>query len=302
MIRIQDGDLAVSVDQSNGNNAVSMTVGGQEIIWTHADPGHLQGVPLLAPWANRIDGDAYFANGRKYLLNPALENFRYDANHLPIHGLLGFADSWRVIRQDAASVTSRLEFWRFPQWLAQFPFAHALEVTHRLVNGSLEVETAVENLASEAMPLCIGYHPYFQLTDSPRDEWKLHIAARDQVILSEKLIPTGATKPVALPDPFLLEGAELDSVFTGLTGNPFTLQGRRQRIEVRFGPKYPVAIVYAPRGRAFVCFEPMSALTNAFNLDYAGVAAELQHILPGSTWRESFWITPSGFLDANALE
>jgi aldose 1-epimerase len=294
VIRIQDADLVVSIDPS-GNNACSMTVRGHEIVWAHAEAGHLQGVPLLAPWANRIDGDAYFANGRKYLLNPAFDNFRYDANHLPMHGLLGFADTWKVIRQDPATVTSRLEFWKYPQWMAQFPFAHSLEVTHRLRDGSLEVETAVENLSAEAMPLSIGYHPYFQLSDSPRDEWKLHIAAREQVTLSDKLIPTGERKPIAFADPLPLAGTELDTVFTGLTGDPFSVRGRAQQIEVRFGPKYPVAVVYAPRGRGFVCFEPMSALTNAFNLDHSGIAAELQHVSPGETWRESFWVTPIGF-------
>jgi aldose 1-epimerase len=295
VIQIQDGDLVVSIDPSSGNNANSMTVRGHQIVWAHAEPGHLQGVPLLAPWANRLDGDVYFANGKKYLLNPAFGNFRYDANHLPMHGLLGFADEWKVIRQDAAAVTSRLEFWRFPQWMAQFPFAHVLELTHRLRDGSLEVETAVENLSSEPMPLSIGYHPYFQLSDSPRDEWKLHIAAREQAVLSEKMIPTGERRPIALADPLPLAGVELDTVFTGLTGAPFKVQGQRQQIEVRFGPKYPVAVVYAPPGRGFVCFEPMSALTNAFNLDHLGIAAELQHIPPGATWRESFWVTPKGF-------
>ena len=34
----------------------------------------------------------------------------------------------------------------------------------------------------------IGYHPYFQLTDSPRDDWKVHLAARDNVELSNLLI------------------------------------------------------------------------------------------------------------------
>ena len=295
MIRIQDGDLVVEIDPSNGNNAHSMTVRGHEMVWAHAAKGHLQGIPLLAPWANRIDGDAYFANGRKYLLNLGLDNLQYDANHLPMHGLLGFADGWKVIRQEAAAVTSRLEFWRFPQWMAQFPFAHALEMTHRLRDGSLEIETAVENLSSEAMPLSIGFHPYLQLTDSPRDEWKLHIAARELAVLSDKMIPTGERKPNPLADPLPLAGTELDTVFTGLTGEPFRVRGERQQIEVRFGPKYPVAIVYAPRGRGLVCFEPMSALTNAFNLDHLGIATELQHVPSGGTWRESFWITPTGF-------
>lgn len=302
MIQIHDATITVQIDSSFGNNAFSMTVNGHEIIWTPHDPLHgavetrtkpaaTYGVPLLAPWANRLDGDSYLANGRRFLLNPALGNLRYDAHHLPIHGLLLFAEAWKVIRQEAASVTSRLDFWRFPEWMAQFPFAHALEVTHRLHAGALEIETAVENLSAEPMPLCIGYHPYFQLTDSPRDEWKLHIAARDQVALSDRLIPTGESRPIAFQNPFPLAGQSLDAVFTSLTGEDFVLAGRAQRVSVRYGPKYPVAVIYAPPSGAFVCFEPMTALTNAFNSEHAA----LPHIAPGEIWRESFWITPDGF-------
>jgi aldose 1-epimerase len=289
MVHLHDGDASVAINTAFGNNAYSMTFRGEEILWTPPDwhAPSLAGIPMLAPWANRIDGEAYFANGKKYLLNPWLGNLRYDSNHLPIHGLLAFTDRWKLVFSDASTATSRLEFWRFPDWMAQFPFAHALEVTHRLRGGSLEVETAVENLCNQPLPLCIGYHPYFQLTGSPRDEWTVRIAARDQVVLSEKLIPTPERKPVALADPFPLKGESLDTVFTGLTGEDFVLEGPGQRVSVRYGPKFPVAIVYAPLGRGFVCFEPMTALTNAFNLENAG----LQHVAPGGTWRESFWIT-----------
>ena len=62
-----------------------------------------------------------------------------------------------------------------------------------------------------------------------------------------------------------------------------------------YGPKYPVAVVYAPPGKEFICFEPMAAITNGFNLAHAGVYKELQSVAPGSDWRESFWIAPSGF-------
>ena len=297
MIRIADGDLAVEIDPDSGNTAFSFTVRGHQILWKPEGwPNRsLGGIPLLAPWANRIDGDSYFANGKKYLLNPSLGNLRFDAHQLPIHGLLLFVKGWTVVAQDAASVTSRLEFWRYPEWMAQFPFAHAIEMTHRLYNGSLEVATAFENLSQEPMPLCIGYHPYFQLTDSTRDDWTVRLAARDQVLLSEKLIPTGETKPLDLPSLFQLKSGQLDNVFTNLDGRDFVLSGREQSIAVRYGAKFPVAIVYSPMGAQFACFEPMTALTNAFNLDHAGIDSKLQQVAPGETWRESFWITPDGF-------
>jgi galactose mutarotase-like enzyme len=50
-----------------------------------------------------------------------------------------------------------------------------------------------------------------------------------------------------------------------------------------------------PAGRDFMCFEPMSAITNAFNLAHAGVYHELESIPPRGSWQESYWIKPGGF-------
>jgi len=313
VVRLTDSahKTEVSIVPSLGNNAFEMKVGGKNILWSpyHAlkelqDKPVQVGNPFLAPWANRIDGDAFWANGKKYLLNPGLNNFRYDGNHQPIHGLLVFAKEWKVVSVKAdgkgASVTSRLEFWRRPDWMAQFPFAHAIAMTYRLKDGQLEVETQIENLSTETMPLSLGYHTYYRLDDSPRDDWKVHVAARDYVILSNTLVPTGESKPVALADPQGLRDFKLDDVFTGLVRDSegraeFWVQGKSQKIRVLFGRKFDVGVVFAPPGRDFICFEPMVGLTNAFNLAHAGIYKDLQSIPPGGTWKESFWIVPEGF-------
>jgi aldose 1-epimerase len=72
------------------------------------------------------------------------------------------------------------------------------------------------------------------------------------------------------------------------------VQGKKQRVTVEFGPNYPVAVIYAPQGRDFICFEPMSGVTNVFNLSHEG-KFPLQSIPAGGEWRESFWVRPSGF-------
>jgi hypothetical protein len=38
----------------------------------------------------------------------------------------------------------------------------------------------------------IGFHPYFQLTDSPRDAWKLSVGARTHWLLTSNKVPTVA--------------------------------------------------------------------------------------------------------------
>jgi len=301
----------VSIVPSIGNIAYAMTVHGKNILWSpfkslaemKAQPA-LCGVPFLEPWANRLDQDAFYANGKKYLLNADLGNVRRDPSQKPIHGLLLFSPYWKVTKLEAgdhaARVTSRLEFWRYPELMAQFPFAHAVEMTYKLAGGTLEVETLLENRSSDPMPVGVGYHPYFQVPDIPRDQCKVHVAAREHLELSPELIPTGERTPVTYPDPVSLATTQLDDVFSHLVRGKderaeFWVEGGGKKISVVYGPKYTVAVIYGPPGKDFICFEPMSAITDAFNLAHSGIYKELQSIPPGGTWRESFWVVPSGF-------
>ncbi len=297
----------VSVAVGLGNLAYEMKINGKNALHFpyaslaefKAKPG-LCGVPFLAPWANRLDQPAFYANGHKYALNTDLGNIKTDGNHLPIHGFLSFSTLWEVVEAKAdgrsAHVTSRLEFWKHPELMAQFPFAHVIEMTYTLKDGTLEVTTLLHNLSADPMPVSIGFHPYFELHDSPRDSWKVHLDAHEHVVLSKLLIPTGETKPVGYADPLPLAGIFLDDVFSGLPRDAtFSVQGKDEKIAVHYGPKYKIAVVYAPKGQNFICFEPMAGLTNAMNLAHAGTYKDLQSIAPGGEWRESFKISVSGF-------
>lgn len=313
VVRLADAarHVEVSVAPSLGNMAYEMKVRGRNILWFPTDSLEefkekptLAGVPFLAPWANRIDGDSYWANGKKYLLNPDLGNLRRDNHQKPIHGLLNFSPLWTVTGMGAdahsAYVSSRIEFWKHPGLMAQFPFAHNVIMTYRLSNGELEVETVLENLSTEPMPVAVGYHPYFRLHDAPRDGWKVHLAARDHLVLNNQLIPTGESYPSEFSDPYPLKGRQLDDVFTNLVRGAdgrarFWVEGAKERVTVTYGAKYSVAVVYAPPSRDFICFEPMSAITNAFNLAHSGAYKDLQSVPPGGSWKESFWIAATGF-------
>ncbi len=309
IVRLTDSDhrIEVSICPSIGNIAYDMRAKGQPILMPPELPldqwknkTSQAGIPLLAPWANRLDPDSYWANGKQYFLNPNAVQLRRDANGLAIHGLLLFASAWQIAGlradADAAEVSSRLEFWKHPEWMAQFPFAHTYEMTYRLSGGTLEVRTSIENHSSDPMPLSIGFHPWFQIPGCPRDEWSVHLPVRDHYTLSQKLIPTGEKTPAGVPDRIALRGRQIDDVFGGvIAGEEFLLEGRGRRIAVRFGEKFPIAIAYAPESRNVVCFEPMTAITNAFNLAHAGLYSDLHSIPPGAKWSESFWIRPSGF-------
>jgi aldose 1-epimerase len=329
IVRLSDRatDTVVSIVPSVGNMAVEMRVKGHQILRfpyaTVADfkarPSMI-GIPFVGPWANRLDEQAFYANGKRYAFDMSLGNVR---GEIPIHGFLTTTDQWQVISlraaEDEATVTSRLEFFRQPSWMKQWPFAHTIEMTYRLARGALEVAATITNLSAEAMPIAIGFHPYFQLTDSPRDEWTIAIGARTRWKLDANKVPTGETEPIGVlfpdADAAPLRDYNLDDVFGDLTRDAdgratMSVRGKAQRLDVVIGPRYRSVVIWAPspsgtgKGgqgasppgeRNFVCFEPMAGITNAVNLAHKKKYGELQTIPPGEMWRESFWIRPSGF-------
>ena len=255
-------DTTVSV-MTSLSNAYEMVVKGQNLIRMtfatvdefRARPG-LNGIPLLAPFANRLDEQAFYANGKKYNFDMELGNVR---GPIPIHGYLSAAKDWKLVEAKAdgkaAWVTNRLEFYRNPQWMKQFPFAHTLQMTYRLQDGVLEVQTRIENLSVEPMPVAIGFHPYFQLTDSTREDWTISVGAKAQWLLAENKIPTGETEPIGklFPDPHAvpLKDFDLDHVFGDLERDAegravVSVKGKSQQLDVVVGPNYRSIVLYSP--------------------------------------------------------
>jgi aldose 1-epimerase len=298
-IRLTDRvtETVVAIRPSNGNLGYEMTVKGHSIL-------SREGIPFMGPWANRLDEQAFYANGTRYAFDMTLGNIR---GRIPIHGFLTRTDQWQLTSLEAtergAEVTSRLDFAAQPTWMRQWPFAHTIDITYRLSDGALEVALAIANTGKEPMPIAIGFHPYFQLTDAPRDEWRISLGAGIRWLLNSDKLPTGETEPIGRLFPSMparLADYNLDDVFGDLvrSGNGLarmTVYGKQQRIDVDFGPRYRAAVVYAPAGRGFICFEPMAGITNGVNMAHKGTYKELQSVAPGGTWRESFWVRPSGF-------
>lgn len=269
-----------------------------------------RGNPLMAPFANRIDRDHYFVDGKKYLLNGDLGNFLRDPKSgYPIHGLLTHENRWEVTSVQAtdstgAVMTSRLEFYRFPDLMAQFPFAHVHEVTYRLQGGKLECATKITNLGRSVMPVHFGYHPYF-VPDGPREDWTLHIGGRSHWIIGSDLIPTGELEPAEKYLPgcageLRLGKTFIDAGFTDLDRDEdgqahFWVGGSTQRIEVIMDPRFTTAIVFAPLDKGFVCIEPQTGPTNAFNLRHEGKIESLNTLAPGETFQACYRIVPTGY-------
>ena len=312
VVRLTDAShgVEVSIAPSIGNRAYEMKMHGKNILYSPAaDVGQLKarpglsGIPFLAPWANRMADSGFWANGKKYAFNSGLGTMRVPPNGVAIHGMLTASALWNVteVKADGKSawVTSRLEFWKYPDLMANWPFAHDYEMTYKLADGALEVITTVINRSADPMPLALGYHPYYVLPDTPRDEAVAHIPVKTLVVTDDRLVATGEMKPSDLPDPTPLKGRTFDHGYTDLIRDKdgratFSLSSGEKKIEIVYGPKWIVAVVYEPANQNYICFEPMASITNGVNLAHDGKYPQLQTLAPGATWRESFWVRPSG--------
>ena len=255
----------------------------------YAETGSSMGIPLLHPWANRIDGCGYTAAGREVRFTAESAPVRL-ADGLPIHGLLSGSPLWEVTGaqagEEGARLDARLDFGAHERLLAGFPFAHEVTQTVYLWESHLSIETSVRPTGDQAVPISFGHHPYLRLPGVPRSEWRAEMPVRRQAVLDERGLPTGEWRDVEFP-PGELGGLVLDDLFTDLGRRPvFAISAAGRELRVRFDQGYPYAVIWSPEGEDFICFEPMTAPTNAL------VTGEgLRLVEPGDAFTARFTVT-----------
>ncbi len=291
---LSSSQLTATVVVGAGMVVSSLRHAGEELldprggVARFAATGSTMGIPLLHPWANRLSGFTYTAAGRGVTLPSDPSLLHLDENGLPLHGLVPSRSPWVVERCEAdateAVVAARLDFSSDAAALAAFPFPHVLRLAVALSSTTLTVTTTLTPSSDVPVPVSFGFHPYLRLPGVPREAWVVALPVGRHLALDDRQLPTGASSPVRLA-PAALGARAFDDAFTDLdTPARFTVSGGGRTIAVTFLEGFPFTQVFAPPGRAFVCFEPMTAPTNA--LVSGGDALPLVH--PGATFRAAF--------------
>jgi galactose mutarotase-like enzyme len=255
----------------------------------YAEHGSTMGIPLLHPWANRLSGFAYTVAGRTVTLDPRSPLLHRDAHGLPMHGVLAAYRNWRVAGRAADAAAARLsavlDFGADDALLAAFPFPHTLTLDVELRGTQLTVAAALRPTADVAVPVSFGFHPYLQLPGVARAAWRLAAPVRRRLRLDARMIPTGESEPIAI-EPGRLGERTFDDLFTDLDRpTRFVLAGGGHRLTVAFDDGYRFAQIYAPAGEPLICFEPMTAPTNAL-ISGDGLVT----VAPGDEYRAVFGI------------
>ena len=261
-------------------------LGQRSGVRAYVEHASTMGIPLLHPWANRLDpprvGDS------RHRVDTSSRLVHCDDYGLPIHGLHLVDFSWERTACFADDRGAYLEAClRFddPALVAEFPYPHEILVNVSLVESTLTIDTQVRADCDRSVPLAFGWHPYFRLPRDARPDWIVGLPATRKALLDGRMLPTGAIEEIH-PEIARLGHRTFDDLYTGLGSGVFTLEGEHTRIEVAFGEGYSWAQVFAPANDDVVAFEPMVAPTNAL-----ATGVGLQIVENGQTFSAIYSIT-----------
>jgi aldose 1-epimerase len=253
---------------------------------TYAEAGKTMGIPLLYPWANRLSRFGYRAAGQRVALDESDERIGRDSQGLPIHGVVPGFLGWEVTDAGKPATVEAHLAWTSAELLELFPFRHEAHVTIALADGELTIATTVRVTGDDPVPVSFGYHPYLRNPSAPRENWQVELAASRRLLLDEHGIPTGERQPVAQTR-VTLDDTSWDTPFDHLAHPArWRASGGDATMTVTFESGYDFAQVFAPAGQQFICFEPMTATTDALNSGDG-----LRIVPPGGEHRAEFTVT-----------
>jgi aldose 1-epimerase len=286
-VRLVDRDLAATFLPQLGMTGVSLRCRGAEYL---ALPGGLEalraggtlGLPLLAPWANRLARRRYRAAG----VGVDLTGLRLttDEQGLPIHGLLLGKPGWRIDALTTRTGTPRLHA-SIDVDAPAFPFPHRIELAIAARDSGLRIDTTIVPTGRRRVPVAFGWHPYLRLPGAPRSRWRLRLPPRRHLALDACGIPTGASAPEPA-EREVIGRRTFDDLYALGRGHRLALEADDgAAVELRCGRGYRFSQVWVPPGRPFAALEPMAAPTNAL------VDGSAPLVPPGDAFTATFTLT-----------
>ena len=284
LITLRAGDAAVELAPEAGGSVTRYWIERGPVTreWLRPTPaGALRaGHPYLAaafplvPYSNRIRAGRFSFRGRS-----VVEPLNRPPERHAIHGH-GWQARWQPTEVTAA--TARLEY-RHPA--GAWPWAYHATQRFTLTPSGLTVELSLSNQSAAPMPAGLGWHPYFPRT--PRVTITADVRA--MWLTDEEKMPTERVAPPAAPF-----GRGRDNCFVGWSRR-VTIDWPElgARLVMRATPPLDYLVVFTPARRPFFCVEPVSHVTDAFNLAEAGRSDSGILVLePGETLRTAVVLTP----------
>lgn len=233
-LALAHGRVAARIAPARGAIVTALSVGGRDVLFmdratlldrTRSVRG---GIPLLFPFAGRLDGD------RLVHANSTMKQHGFGRNR-----------AWTVVAEHPGVARVALE--DDAETRAVYPHAFRVEQTFTLLPQGLQIELLIHNRGDTAMPVAPGWHPYFPCASADKPRVK----------------PVGV---VDLDPARFTPEAEFDfGVTAPVTGRADFEIPALGRLRLEFSPELRFLQCWGLPGRDFICLEPFLGPNNTIN-------------------------------------
>ena len=233
----KNGNTAIILPEK-GATVISFKSNGTELFYQDMDnivssERPRCGIPFLFPVFGRTPEDSIYP--------------------MEIHGF-GHTSIWKVLEHKEDSL--RLELQSNDKTRKVYPFEFRVELKFSIEEGKLSIHQTYENMGDKDMPFAFGFHPYFAV--SPTDVCVQVDAALEMDMLTGKPIPV-ANNLVQLT---FSEGAPETGAFFLQAKNKAVIQTGEQQMHMQFDENFNRLVLWAVRGKEFLCVEPINSSPN----------------------------------------
>jgi len=209
----------------------------------------------LIPFSNRIRKGQFSFEGKQ--INLPL-NFPPEIHSIHGHG---WEKQWSVI--ELKKTAAILEYRHFPD---EWPFPYLAHQILEINDSNLIITIQIKNTGNSAMPVGLGIHPYFLRTPNSfviAKTKKMWINDSEKMPLYEETTP----EIKLLYDGLNIDKNILDNIFTGWD-HRVKISWPEWKVNLNISAIDPLdyLVIYSPSGEDYFCVEPVSNITNAFNM------------------------------------
>jgi aldose 1-epimerase len=218
----------------------------------------------LSPFVCRLNNGEYVFQNRQY------KTGKFFIGEEAIHGLL-YDAAFDIIDSGANNNSAHVTLqYLYSEKDEGFPFKFLCEVTYQLEErNKLTITTIITNKGYKEMPLCDGWHPYFNFSQSINN-LLFTINAEEILEFDDKLLPTDKIFPFnKFQTSQKLNDTFFDNCFVlkNLNEAACVIDDKKNKLRLEILPmkNYPYLQVYTPPHRNSIAIENLSSAPDAFN-------------------------------------
>jgi len=271
------------------------------------DLGYRLGAAFLVPYPNRIrgklsaDGKTLTTTWEGHMLTLPANNIGKlpTAERHAMHGLIlkGRTDDLRVTKTPGGEqVTGVIHAGNFGgHWLSKTDLVVTITLTAEAVDASI----VAHNVGSEAEPIALGWHPYFNLPSGDRTQARVRIPGSELATVDgyDNVFPTGKLEPV-VGTRFDLQaagGKVLGKEFFDDNWSHLDWKGGAAIVQVidpaaQYGvkveglsPEIKTIQMYAPPDKQFVAIEHQYNFADPFGKEWGKMDTGMVTLKPGQS-------------------